>query len=194
MEKNYIINPKTSALISHFHNGHEYSQILEGKDIFIVEQSPREIVEESFLRTGSDLDGAIKSARFILQKKYKLPVALSPENDIILIRCKAKNKEGSVWLINSHIQQTHPYEKNQTIVYTKAGLSLIVDMNPDILQTRRTQASFLQTDLLDQAKTEKHMTFFYEKNSGIMLIKPEGHVNYTVKKKEEDGEKLEKDQ
>ena len=111
MKKNYLINTKTSALVSHFHNGHEYAQILEDNDIFLVKQSPKEIVQESFLRagTGSDLDGAIKSSRFILQKEYMLPVALSPEKNIILIRCKSRNKEGPLCLISPHIQEIHPY-------------------------------------------------------------------------------------
>lgn len=55
MEKKYLILSKTSALVSQFHNGHEYSQVLEGTDLFIVKQSPEEIVEESFLHFGSSI-------------------------------------------------------------------------------------------------------------------------------------------
>ena len=77
MNEKYIINQATSALISYFHNGYEYSHVIEGKDIFIAYQSPDEIVKNSFLHLGSSLKGAIKSARLILKQNYKVPLCLS---------------------------------------------------------------------------------------------------------------------
>ena len=48
MDEKYIINKETSALISYFHNGYEYSQVIEGKHMFTVRQSPDKIVSASF--------------------------------------------------------------------------------------------------------------------------------------------------
>lgn len=189
MLKAYLINSKTSALFSYFHNGYEYSQVLERKETFLVSQSPKEIVEKSFLYAGrGDLNGATKSARLILKKRYGLPVALSAQKNIVLIKCKSTNREGTVWLIGSHIDDIQPYQNRQTFVYLTDGHSLTVDMKTDKLQTKRTQATFLHETLLEREcfETEKTMTFLYEKNNGIMLVQEEGHLNYIVKKKEED--------
>ncbi|MCQ6274729.1 competence protein ComK [Bacillus sp. V3B] len=60
MLKNYVINTETSALVFYFHNGYEYTQVLEGKETFFVSQSPDEIVKKSFLHIGYNLKGAIK--------------------------------------------------------------------------------------------------------------------------------------
>ncbi|MCQ6274723.1 competence protein ComK [Bacillus sp. V3B] len=195
MLKTYLINSKTSALCSYFYNGYEYSQFLERKEIFLVSQSPEEIVKESFIYAGRDLNGATKSARRILKKTYKLPIALSAQKNIVLIKCKSTNREGTVWLISSHIDDTHPYQNRQTFVHMTDGHSLTVAMETDELQTKRTQALFLRETLLEREcfETEKTMTFLYEKNTGIMLVQEEGHLNYIVKKKKEENmEELEK--
>ena len=59
MDEKYIINKETSALISYFHNGYEYSQVIEGKRMFTVRQSPDKIVSATFLHIGSTLKVAI---------------------------------------------------------------------------------------------------------------------------------------
>ena len=86
MIQKYIINTETSSLFSYFYNGYEYSRVIEGNKTFLVSQSPKEIVQESFHHIGSNLEGAMKAARVILKKKYKLPVTLSAQKNIVLIR------------------------------------------------------------------------------------------------------------
>ena len=185
MYRQYIINRLTSALASHFHNGYEYTQVLEGTQTFLVAQSPDHIVKESFLQNGFTLDGAMEAARYTLKKKNKLPVVLSAQHQIALIRCPSTDKAGTVWLVDSHIRssETNPTHHSKTIVYTKNGHSLIIDMKPDRLQTKRTQASFLNSTFLKNSEMNKTMTFFYDKDHGIQLVKEKGQLNYTLKKK-----------
>lgn len=193
MFRDYIINRLTTALASHFHNGYEYTQVLEGTETFLVAQSPEFIVEESFLQNGSTLGGAIEAARYILKKKNKLPVVLSAQHHITLIRCPSKDGSGTVWLVESHIHSSDidPDHPTKTIVYTNNGHSLTIEMNSDTLQTKRSQARFLNSTFLKNAEMNKTMTFFYEKDNGIQLVKETGQLNYTVKRKEDDDKKLE---
>ena len=184
MITHYLINCETSALISYFQNGFEYTQVIEGNSSFFVSQSPDEIVKESFLYAGVELGGATKSSRSILKKTYKLPVALSAQKNIILIKCKIHKLKGTIWLIHSHISDIEPHH-NQTIVYLEGGYSLKLDINTETLQTRRNQATFLRTTLLERSEMEKTITFLYEKDHGIMLVKEKGQINYTQKDKEE---------
>ncbi|KAA9013808.1 competence protein ComK [Niallia endozanthoxylica] len=184
MFSQYIINRYTDALASHFHNGYEYTQVLEGTETFLVAQSPDDIVKESFLQNGSTLEGAIESARYHLNKKYKLPVVLSAKHHIALIRCPAVDKTGIVWLVHSHIHsiEPDPNHHNKTIVHTNHGHSFTIDMKLDRLQTRRSQASFLNSTLLKNSEMNKAMTFFYDKDHGFQLVKKTGQLNYTLKK------------
>ena len=186
MRRNYIIHTETSALISYFENGYEYSIVVEGKETFLADQSPDEIVEKSFLHIGFNLDGAIQSARLHLNNQYKVPVALSAPKNIILIRCQSADKDSTVWLVNSHIQDIYRHQACQTTVYLAGGLSLHVDMKTKVLQDKRNQASFLHTTFLNRSHMNRTMTFLYEKDKGIMLVRENGNLNYTVKKKEEE--------
>lgn len=189
MNDTYIINLTTSALISHFNNGYEYTQVIEGENVFIVPQSPDEIVKASFLYYGSSVEGAIESARLILKKRYMLPIGLSIHHNIFLIRCHARGKAGTVWLVGSHIADimSDPTNEKKTIVHTKHCHSLTIDMKPALLQTKRSQASFLHSVLVERNQMNQTMTFFYEKDKGIHLIKDPNQLNYTVHCKEKKG-------
>ena len=185
MFPHYIINRFTTALVSHFHNGFEYTQVLEGTETFLVAQSPKQIVENSFLSVGKTLDGAIEAARSLLNQKYKLPVVLSAQHHIALIRCPSINKSGTIWLVHSHIHsiKSDPDDPSKTIIYTNHGHSLVVDMKSKAFQIKRSQATFLHSVVLKNSEMNKTLTFLYEKDQGIQLIKETGQVNYTLKKK-----------
>ena len=107
MIQKYFINTEVSSVFSYFYNGYEYSRVLEGNNTFLVSKSPDEIVKDSFHHVGSNLEGAIEATRVILKRKYKLPVTLSAQKNIVLIRCKSTDMNSTIWLIDSHILR-HP--------------------------------------------------------------------------------------
>ena len=155
----YLINRETSALYSYFYKGYEYSRVIEGEDTFLVSQSPEEIIKQSFLYLGSNLRGAIEANRLILKKVYKVPVALSAQNNIILIKCTSANKESTIWLINSHIKDIQPYRVNQTKVYLTGGHFLLVDMKLNPFQDKRNQAAFIHKILLERSTMSTNTVF-----------------------------------
>ena len=184
MIQKYFINTEVSSVFSYFYNGYEYSRVLEGNNTFLVSKSPDEIVKDSFHHVGSNLEGAIEATRVILKKKYKLPVTLSAQKNIVLIRCKSTDMNSTIWLIDSHIQDIQSYENNQTMVFLIGGHSLIVDIKMDSLQEKRNQAAFLHTNLLNNSQMNKSISFLYEENKGMLLVREKGQINYTVKEKE----------
>ena len=184
MIQKYIINTEVSSVISYFYNGYEYSRVLEGNKTFLVSKSPDEIVKDSFHHVGSNLEGAIEATRVILKKKYKLPVTLSAQKNIVLIRCKSTDMNSTIWLIDSQILDIQSCENNQTMVFLIGGYSLNVDIKIDSLQEKRNQAAFLHTTLLNNSQMNKSVSFLYEENKGMLLVREKGQVNYTVKEKE----------
>ncbi|MCU9613042.1 competence protein ComK [Caldibacillus lycopersici] len=148
IEKMYLINYNTSAIISKFDEyGNEYSMILEGKQVFIFKQKPLDIINHSFHKVGNNLDGAIEAARVILNRKYKVPAAFVPHIEIILIPCDTLDKRGSVWLVKSHIEDFQEIGKKKTRVYTKHGQSISIAMSKRSLQAKIAQASHLYVEL-----------------------------------------------
>ncbi|MBB6446746.1 competence protein ComK [Bacillus benzoevorans] len=184
MRDDYLFNRKTIAVFSNFHLEKEYSGVLQGKKHFFVRQSPLTIVRASFLNVGSTLEGALSSSRFHLKRKCNVPVALSVSHNMILIQCKAAGDlDGTVWIVASHIVRIEPYKKKQTIVYTTDGHELIVDMKTAKLQTLRKEAMFLRATLLKNQRLEISLLSDEEENSGFLLVKENGQINYTAKQK-----------
>jgi competence protein ComK len=188
MRAYHIINTETAALVSHFEHGHEYSRILEGRETFLVSQSPDQIVEDSFNVLGNSLFGSREGACSILNETYMVPVALSAEMGIILIPCNSIRQKGTIWLNNSHIQEVQPYYNGQSIVHTSYGHSLTITMKAKSLQEKRNQAAFLENTLLQRYEKIKTRTFLYEKNNGFSVVKDDDQFNYSVNNKEEDSE------
>ncbi|WP_338472800.1 competence protein ComK [Niallia sp. XMNu-256] len=182
MNNKYIINLATSALISYFDNGCEYTQVIEGKEVFIVPQSPEEIVKDSFLHYGKSVEGAIEAARLILKKKYILPIGLSIHHNIFLIRCHAKGKAGTVWLVSSHIADiiADPTNVKKAIIHTKHRQSLTIDIKSAILQSKRSEASLLHSVLLERKQMIHTRTFVLEKDKGIHFVKDPKQLTYTI--------------
>lgn len=185
MKSNYLFNQDTIAVYSNFSRGNEYSGVLQGDHNIFVSQPPLTIVENSFLEMGTDYNGALRSARHILKKKCHVPAALSVPYNIILIRCKAASKQGgTVWIVAKHIVRIEPYKTNQSLIHTTGGHTLYVDMNPRKLQSIRDMATILHSTLAEKQKMRKDLNGIDEKK-GFILIKEDGQINYTIKKKED---------
>jgi competence transcription factor ComK len=88
-----------------------------------------------------------------------------------------------VWIVASHIVNVDSYKKNQTIVYTTNGHELIVDMRINKFQTVRKEAPFLHAILSKNQEMEDDLFRDDEENSGYLLVKENGGINYTARKK-----------
>jgi|GEM_PF-1579683 len=153
MPQQFIISPKTQAVISHFDDyGNEISMIYEGSDTFIVRQSPKKIVETTFNFLGFSLDGAVRVAQHILQRKMRVPVVLSAPDGIALLNCRTVSGLGSVWIVTAHIDQIRPLAKNRTLVEFKGGQTVVVGMSQKALQDRRNEAAFLILTIAEKLK------------------------------------------
>jgi len=185
----YIINSRTSALASHFELGHEYTRVVQGHEVFIVRQTLEEIVRASFHYYEQSLEGAIHLARKILKRSDYIPIALSAAHNLILIRCKAPNQDGIIWLICSQIQEIHRYRINKTTVVLKNGPSIDVNIKVNTLQDLLGLGADLCSALI-QSDSRKTKSYFYDPKKGIALVWENGQLNYIVKRNKEDDEDL----
>lgn len=187
---NYIINNRTSALASYYELTNEYTRVVQGPEIFIVRQTPDEIVRASFHYYENNLEGAIHLARKILKRSDNVPIALSAAHNLILTRCKALNQDGVVWLICSQIQGIQRYRINKATVLLKNGPSIQVDIKVNALQDQRSWGACLCSSLLIQSASMKTKRYLYDRKKGIAFIWENGQLNYFVKRNKEDDEDL----
>jgi len=160
----YIINKFTQALITEYDSyGNENTLVYEDKEIFLVNQSPNEIVETSFNYLGNGLAGALKGSRDILRKKKMVPVVLHIPHGIILFSCKLPNDLGIAWFSNSGIYTAEAVNKKRTRVYLLNGKSVEIAMSYPVFQNRRKDSSFLYMTLKDRYPLEVSPFYSYER-------------------------------
>lgn len=182
--KNYLLNLETIAVYTNYFLGDEYAGVLYGKENCFVSQSPRTIIQNSFLEVGKDLEGAQKAARYLLQKKLDVPIVLSVSNNITLIQCKAACElGGEVWVVAKHIKSLEQSGSEQTLIHTTNGHTLTVDMKPKKLQAIRDRAMILREILLKNLKEQSTPHHRKKEYNGYFLIRENGKVNYQIKKK-----------
>jgi len=190
---NYIINHKTIALVSHYEMANEYTRVIHESESFIVCQAPDEIARASFIHFGCPLEEAVDLARKILKSPDSIPIALCAKRNLVLIRCKASNRDGVVWLICSHINEIQRYRINKATVLLTNGRSFHVDIKVNDLQNQRNCAAYLCQSLVNQLTEQKTKYYLYDHKQEIALALEDGKLEYIVRRNKEDDEDLDVD-
>ncbi len=88
--KNYIINDQTIAILKQDQN----TIVYDVKKTIVINKNIKSILETNCLLHGSSMEGRIKSAKKILNIKYKVPILISEAENIILLQIDClRNKE-----------------------------------------------------------------------------------------------------
>lgn len=88
--KNYIISDQTIALLKK----ENITIIYDVENEQVINKNIRSILENNCLLHGSNMEGRLKSAKKILNIKYKVPLIISEAENIILLQIDClRNKE-----------------------------------------------------------------------------------------------------
>ena len=117
MIKDYIINGETVVMMSISNSS---CRIYEAENVFEVDISLKEILEESCKYFGSSLEGRIESSKYHLKYDYKLPIIIDENREIIIFPTKSYNSLNSYVIF---INQIKDYEK------TDNGIKIILKNN-----------------------------------------------------------------
>nr|WP_295970653.1 competence protein ComK [uncultured Bacillus sp.] len=178
----YIINGNTSAISSYYVNETEYSKIYEGNKTLIVWRKPQEVVDDSFKHIGVSLEQIVNRTRAILKMKYKIPLAFSALQNIILIRLITTTDHiHTTYLINSHIRRLQKIESNQTLVFLTGGQALAVKTKIELIKEKQVRADLLRNSLMENAQINRTLILHYESGKGITLVKEVRKISYYFK-------------
>lgn len=180
----YLINQKTEAMVGEYdENGEEMTRVIEGKEMFLVKETPFDILNNTFIHLGFDLEGALKGAKTVLGGKYMVPVCINAELGMVWFSSNSFRKSGGIWLAYKHIHTLSPISKKETMVITSNGHRIPVPMSLNHIDLKKNQSAFLHTTFV--ARWEGIKKFLYEPESGFTLCKEPGDLNYRVREKEE---------
>jgi competence protein ComK len=187
MYNEFIINRETCGIVPEFaQNGKLCSLVYDGYDSFVIDSSPRKIIDESCKYYLSSLFGAIEGSKAVLGNKHMPPVKISGALNIIWFPCNSPNNKEYIWLALGNIDDYEPYGVNQTKVILKYGHSINVDMKLARFETRYHRAHTLRSKHLERTNMRK--TFYLTQNRGFGYVHDPNANNYRVKRKKEENE------
>jgi competence protein ComK len=106
-------------------NGKLCTIVEEVDNIFIIDQSPLEILEYSINLIGYDLKGATNTSKWLLGDIQMCPIMVNPVLNICLFPSKSSKHHDTMWFNPDHIKRTRGYRRNTTIEFSN-GLNLII--------------------------------------------------------------------
>ncbi|MBM7691604.1 competence protein ComK [Peribacillus deserti] len=170
MRNSYIINQDTVLIKSEFDsNGYHCSQVIQGKDTFLVRQKPSEILDYSMMHYGtSDLQGGIRTARYLLGNISMCPISVCSQLDFYWFPLYSPKNEKCIWLSRSHVLKPEKLSPFKTRVHLKFGHSFEVDIKISRFKEKYGRATDLKLTI--QERTKKVVTYFYEPHSGFQLV------------------------
>ena len=146
----YAINNKTIALYSM----NTKTRVYEEKYNFVVNQTSREIMEESCAYFGSSLDGRKKGTKALLGSTYKPPIIVSESNNLIFFPTSSPKGKNCSWLRLDRVKSYY-YRNNHLVVEFKNGDKILLNVSYELLNNQVLKSSRLQTILSERKFLEK---------------------------------------
>lgn len=126
---NYYLVDRDMLLMMGEYNEHGKlcTRVMVEKRSFLVDRTPKQVLDDSLKYIGFNLEGAIAGAKSILGKKSMCPVIVNPYQEISLFPTKSPKQADCIWFNPEHIHNTKPSGK-KTEVYFNNGNSIITDL------------------------------------------------------------------
>ncbi|GIN69582.1 hypothetical protein J14TS2_00570 [Bacillus sp. J14TS2] len=116
VRENYIIKSCTSCLLPLIVNyGYLMTRVVEENDSFTVRKSPLQIMQDSLLYYGHDLEGASQASKQILGNINMPPVKVY--NNIYWFPLYSKRKEHNIWIASHYGDRYKAENKKETNLY-----------------------------------------------------------------------------
>ena len=98
--KNYVISGNTLAILP-FDNGK--SLVYEGKEQFVINTKPNNIIKKNCIYNGSTYDGRLKCTELLTGYSYKAPVLIREDENIIFFPTSSPRLKDCVWISLNNI-------------------------------------------------------------------------------------------
>lgn len=128
MEK-YLVTNKTIALLKM----RKKTIIINVENIEVINKSIKYILEYNCNYYGSSLEGRIKSAKDILNVKYKVPIIIDENNNIFLITISSIRNDINLYLVTNKILN---YEiiNEKLVIYSLNNIKITVNLSKNNLE------------------------------------------------------------
>ncbi|MCP8968236.1 competence protein ComK [Ectobacillus ponti] len=117
----YVIHDKTMVIIpvEHEDGKHRWSVVEEADQMFVVRQTPFEIMDSSCRYYGSSFEGRKEGTKELLQETHKLSICVDPISRLYFFPTTSYTGKECIWVSHSHVGSSakHPHN-NVRVVFT----------------------------------------------------------------------------
>ena len=147
----YEINQLTLALIPISKN---VSKVIEMDQVFTVNKSTTEIVDESCKYFGSSYQGRFEGTKKLIGVNYKSPIIIEESREIIFFPTSSPRFDNCSWISLNNIEEYKKDTLNPTIYFSN-GETLSVDISYGSLENQVLRAIKLGSILRKRKLSEK---------------------------------------
>ncbi len=141
--KDYEINEKTLAVIPF---SKSKAIIYEAHDCFIMETSVNKIMDKSCKYYGSSIEGRQKGTASLTGIRYKAPIIISEENNIIFFPTTSPRLKECAWISLNNINRY--FDKEDRILIEFMNKEIIeIFITPNVLKNQIFRASMLESNI-----------------------------------------------
>ncbi|RLL45032.1 competence protein [Oceanobacillus piezotolerans] len=158
---NYEVNPLTMAIITKEDiSGNPITVVMEEEAEYVVDMSPRRMMEYACKFFGSSLKGRQEGTTGISGITHKIPISIDPSSGMYFFPTNSPNHRMCSWISHSHIHKMKKVNNLRTEVIFKNGKSVVLEVSYGSMlnQVQRTaQFRFLldkRIKLLQQQQVE----------------------------------------
>lgn len=126
----YEITPLTLAVMpKQNQNGTISAYILEESRDYIIDYSPKKVIDAACKYFGSSLKGRIDGTKDISNITHKPPIAIDPASGMYFFPTNSPVNSKCTWIAHSHLESMNSIDIQQTEITFKNGKSIIVDVS-----------------------------------------------------------------
>ncbi len=143
--KDYEISKETLAIIP---IGEKKSKVIEKDCSIIINNSPKNIMDESCRYYGSSIEGRQKGTMSLTGISYKAPIVVQEDNNIIFFPTTSPRLKNCMWISLNNIEDYYyDFNKNSSIILFDNGEKLEINtsfcvLNNQILKSHRLESIF----------------------------------------------------
>jgi len=149
----YEINEETLAIVP-IDEG--YSQIYEMSNTFQVACNATKIIEESCLYFGSTLEGRRKGTESMIGIRYKAPIIIEEEKEIIFFPTKSSRYHLPIWIGLKNIKSYYR-DNNEIVLEFKNDQKIFLNISYGSLDNQILRASRLESSLRGRKNAKKRL-------------------------------------
>ena len=146
--RGYEINENTLALISIDKNK---TEVLENNDIFIINKSATNIMNDSCSYFGSSLSGRQKGTKSLTGLTHKAPVIVEESKEIIFFPTTSPRLEQCSWISLNNFEKLLK-DKESNIILFKNNQKLRVNLSNGVIMNQILRATRLESVLRNRKK------------------------------------------